>query len=93
MLGRFKLLAKLKRLRGTPFDPFGRSVERKMERALIKQYQADMKEMEAKLKTHREAALALARLPLEIRGFGHVKMRNAEAAAKKREALLAQLRG
>ena len=93
MLGKFRLLAKLKRLRGTPFDPFGRTAERKMERALIKQYQADMAEVE-KLMTPetREAALALARLPLSIRGFGHVKMRNASEAAKERERLLAALR-
>jgi len=38
----FPVLARLKRLRGTPFDPFGYSVERKMERALIVQYEKDM---------------------------------------------------
>jgi indolepyruvate ferredoxin oxidoreductase len=92
MMGRFKMLAKLKRLRGTPLDPFGRTAERKMERALIKQYQKDMKEAEAKLEDNRETVLALARLPLSIKGFGHVKMRHAEAAAKTRETLLAALR-
>ena len=94
MMGRFKLLAKLKRLRGTPFDPFGRTAERKMERALIKEYIADMKEVQKLLPDGaNEAVLELARLPLSIRGFGHVKMRNAVDAAKKRETLLAELRG
>jgi len=93
MLGRMRLLAKLKRLRGTPFDVFGRTKERKMERALIKQYQKDMKEVESQLTPEtRDIAIALAKLPLSIKGFGHVKMRNAEAAAKKRETLLAALR-
>ena len=93
MMGRFKLLAKLKRLRGTPFDPFGRTAERKMERALIKEYIADMKEVQKLLPDGaNEAVLELARLPLSIRGFGHVKMRNAVDAAKKRETLLAELR-
>ena len=45
----FKLLRSLKRLRGTPFDPFGRTAERRMERALIKQYETDMKEVLANL--------------------------------------------
>ncbi|NOR62867.1 MAG: indolepyruvate ferredoxin oxidoreductase family protein [Rhodobacteraceae bacterium] len=93
MLGRFKMLAKLKRLRGTPLDPFGRTAERKMERALIKQYQKDMKEVELLFSDENpDIAIALAKLPLSIKGFGHVKMRNAEAAAKEREALLAALR-
>ena len=93
MMGRFKLLARFKRLRGTPFDPFGYTAERKMERALIKQYRKDMKEVEALFSEEtRAAALALARLPLSIRGFGHVKLRHAAAAAKTRETLLAQLR-
>lgn len=93
MMGRFRLLAKLKRLRGTMFDPFGYSAERKMERALIKEYLRDMKEVQPLLSDEtRETVLELARLPLTIRGFGHVKLRNAESAAKRREALLARLR-
>lgn len=66
-----KLLARLKRLRGTPFDIFGHSAERKMERALIAQYERDMDEVLPQLsEATREAIVALARLPLEIRGFG-----------------------
>ena len=93
MASMFPKLAKLKWLRGTPFDPFGRTAERKMERALIKEYERDMAEV---LKTMRpdtrDAAIALAALPLDIRGFGPVKEANARKAAKRREELLAVLR-
>lgn len=88
------VLARLKRLRGTRFDLFGRSVERRMERALIAQYEADMTEVRALVRPDTvDAAVALARLPLDIRGFGPVKQQNAQKAAKQREALLAVLRG
>ncbi len=90
----FPKLAKLKWLRGTPFDPFGRSAERKMERALIKEYEADMAEVLTIMRPDTaDAAIALAALPLEIRGFGPVKEANARKAAKRREELLGVLRG
>ncbi|RYH03009.1 indolepyruvate ferredoxin oxidoreductase family protein [Salipiger sp. IMCC34102] len=85
----FPVLARLKGLRGTLFDPFGRTAERRMERALIAQYEADLSALgddEA-----RAEAVALARLPLDIRGFGPVKEANAAAAEKRREVLLAAL--
>ncbi|MBQ4826884.1 indolepyruvate ferredoxin oxidoreductase family protein [Leisingera sp. HS039] len=89
----FRLLAKLKRLRGTPLDIFGYTEERKMERALIKQYEADMMEWLPKAAPDiMEPLLALAELPLSIRGFGPVKMANEQKAAKRREELLAALR-
>ncbi|MGJ8623616.1 MAG: indolepyruvate ferredoxin oxidoreductase family protein [Yoonia sp.] len=89
----FPKLAKLKALRGTPFDPFGRTSERRMERALIKQYETDIAAILPMIRPDtRDAAIALARLPLEIRGFGPVKAANAENAAKRREELLAMLR-
>ncbi|WP_323780721.1 indolepyruvate ferredoxin oxidoreductase family protein [Leisingera sp.] len=89
----FRLLAKLKRLRGTPLDIFGYTAERKMERALIKQYEADMKEWLPKAAPGiLEPLTALAELPLSIRGFGPVKMANEQKAAKRREELLAALR-
>lgn len=89
----FKLLARLKGLRGTKLDLFGRTEERRMERALIAQYEADMEALIGKItpKT-RDAAIALARLPLQIRGFGPVKAANEAKAAKEREALLAVIR-
>ncbi|MEM1353233.1 MAG: DUF6537 domain-containing protein, partial [Pseudomonadota bacterium] len=83
-------LTKLRVLRGTPFDPFGYSAERKMERALIKEYRADMLAAQAKLTPEtRDAVIALAELPLQIRGFGPVKEANAAAAAKRRAELKA----
>ena len=89
----FPKLAKLKWLRGTPFDPFGRTAERKMERALIKQYEADIAEILTIVRPDtRDAAVALAALPLDIHGFGPVKEANARKAAKRREELLAVLR-
>ena len=89
----FPLLAKGKVLRGTPLDPFGRTEERRMERALIKQYEADMAEVLPKLDDRtRDAIVELARLPLQIRGFGPVKQANAARAEARRAALLAAIR-
>ncbi|MEO1951915.1 indolepyruvate ferredoxin oxidoreductase family protein [Thioclava sp.] len=89
----FRLLAKLKGLRGTPFDPFGYAAERKMERALIKQYEADMAEVLPKVTPDTmEIARELVELPLTIRGFGPVKAQAEQMAAKRREELLAAFR-
>ncbi|MCT4553712.1 MAG: indolepyruvate ferredoxin oxidoreductase family protein [Pelagimonas sp.] len=93
MLRGFRLLARLKGLRGTPFDPFGRTAERKMERALIRQYEADMRAWLPKAdEVDRDALIALARLPDEIRGFGPVKEEAVAKAEKTRETLIATLR-
>lgn len=90
MLGAMKLLARFKGLRGTAFDPFGRTEERRMERGLIAEYEADLDRLQAALTpSTRAVALELARLPLEIRGFGPVKAKAAEAAAARRAELLA----
>ncbi|EAQ01489.1 indolepyruvate ferredoxin oxidoreductase [Pseudooceanicola batsensis HTCC2597] len=88
------VLARLKMLRGTPLDIFGRSEERRMERALIRQYEADMQEILPKVTPdNRDLAVEIAELPLKIRGFGPVKQANEARAAKEREALLARFRG
>jgi len=89
----YPLLARMKRLRGTPLDLFGYSAERRMERRLIKQYERDMAAFipEARSETM-DALVALAELPLQIRGFGPVKEANAEKTARQREDLLALLR-
>ncbi len=85
----FRVLAAAKGLRGTPFDPFGYSAERRAERKLIKQYEADLSRvLEAK---NPAAALALARLPMDIRGFGPIKMKAIKEAEQKRADLLASL--
>jgi indolepyruvate ferredoxin oxidoreductase len=88
-----RLLTRMKGLRGTPLDPFGRTAERRMERALIKQYEADMKAVLPQLSdATRDAVIALAELPLQIRGFGPVKLANEAKAAKRREELLSVIR-
>ena len=88
-----RLMARMRGLRGTPLDVFGYTAERKMERALIKQYEADMAQVLPKLTDQtRNAIVALAELPLQIRGFGPVKQGNEEKAAKRREELLAVIR-
>ncbi len=89
----FRILSKMKKLRGTALDPFGRTQERRMERALIKQFEQDMTEILPKVtrQTH-EIAVALAELPQQIRGYGPVKAASEAKAAKRREELLAMLR-
>ena len=89
----FGLLQHLKGLRGTAFDPFGRTAERRMERQLIADYEALLDELIARLSpTTLDIAVALAEIPEHIRGYGHVKERHF-AEAKAREAkLLAELR-
>ena len=74
MLKVFAALAKLKFLRGTAFDPFGYTVERKMERRLVADYEKLLGEIVEQLtpNNHR-VAVALAMIPEKIRGFGPVK--------------------
>ncbi len=82
-------LAPMKRLRGSALDPFGYSRERRMERDLIRAYEADMDVvLKGFTDENRAAALALAELPLDIRGFGPVKADNAHKARQKRDALM-----
>ncbi len=91
MLKAMALLRKFKGLRGTSFDPFGRSAERRTERELIAQYRADIEALLAALDADSHAlALEIARLPEQIRGYGHVKERHVAAARLRREQLLAQ---
>ena len=81
MLSAFRLLARLKGLRGTPFDVFGLSEERKVERALIAEYRSSIEEVLAGLKPENcAAALEIARIPELIKGYGHVKARHLAAA-------------
>jgi indolepyruvate ferredoxin oxidoreductase len=84
MLTGFKLLAKLKGLRGTAFDIFGKTEERKMERALIAQYQTSIEKLLPSLTAANTAtALEIARIPEQIKGYGHVKERNVVATQKR----------
>ncbi|HTQ32886.1 MAG TPA: DUF6537 domain-containing protein, partial [Stellaceae bacterium] len=93
MLSAFRLLAKLKFLRGTALDIFGRTEERRAERQAIADYKALLGEITAKLSAANLAtAIDLAAVPLDIRGFGHVKEANRQRAASKTATLLARFR-
>jgi len=93
MMRIFRALARLKGLRGTRWDVFGHTAERRAERALIAQYENDVIELLETLSWSRlGAAVEIARLPEEIRGYGHVKARSMQLVAQKRERLLAAWR-
>jgi indolepyruvate ferredoxin oxidoreductase len=89
----FRLLAKLRFLRGTALDVFGYTRERRMERQLIRDYEATIGQLLENLSSDNHAlAVQIAAIPEEIRGFGHVKERNLRAARAKEAELLAALR-
>jgi indolepyruvate ferredoxin oxidoreductase len=89
----FKLLARLKVLRGTALDPFGRTLERRTERKLIEDYEATLGEVVARLTPeNHHLAVGLAAIPEKIRGFGHVKQRHLAVAKADEAALLEQFR-
>ena len=90
MMSAFGVLARFKGLRGTAFDVFGYTAERKMERALIGQYRATVSALLPKLTPENLAqAVAIASIPEHIRGYGHVKERHLKAAREKEAALVA----
>ncbi|HEY8607112.1 MAG TPA: indolepyruvate ferredoxin oxidoreductase family protein [Noviherbaspirillum sp.] len=89
MMKGFGLLAKFRFLRGTPFDVFGHTAERKGERALIARYRETVLSLLPKLtESNASVAAAIASIPEDIRGFGHVKERHLKAAMEKEAALL-----
>jgi indolepyruvate ferredoxin oxidoreductase len=89
----FRLLAKGKGLRGTAWDIFGYSAERKLERQMIADYERLVEEVVARLSPATHAtAVALASLALDIRGFGHIKLRNYKAVKAREAALMRELR-
>jgi indolepyruvate ferredoxin oxidoreductase len=93
MMTVFRLLARMKHLRGTRWDLFGYTAERRAERALITQYEGDVGELLETLSAERLAqAVDIASLPDAIRGFGHVKAHNMRLAAERRDRLLAAWR-
>jgi indolepyruvate ferredoxin oxidoreductase len=93
MLSAFRLLARFKGLRGTALDPFGRTEERKMERALIAQYEGSIEEILQSLDAdNHAAAVEVARIPEQIRGYGHVKVRHLVQAQQQWTAALAAFR-
>jgi len=93
LLPAFRLLAKFKFLRGTSFDPFGRSLERRTERQMIADYESMLDQVFAGLTAdNHPVAVGLAAIPEKIRGFGHVKQRHLAAAKADEAALLEQFR-
>ncbi|PSJ56895.1 indolepyruvate ferredoxin oxidoreductase family protein [Pseudaminobacter soli (ex Li et al. 2025)] len=85
----FRILARLKILRGTLFDPFGYTQERRTERNLIGEYRSTIEKIAKQLRPENAAdATAIAEWPMAIRGFGHVKERNLKEAEAKLAGLL-----
>ena len=88
MLGLMRLLARGKRLRGSLLDPFGYSAERRLERSLIEHYERDVDFLLENLEPARfDSAVEMAALPLQMRGFGHVKQANIERCQGRRKVL------
>ncbi|MTI15333.1 indolepyruvate ferredoxin oxidoreductase family protein [Sansalvadorimonas verongulae] len=86
----FRLLTKMKGLRGTPFNPFGWSHDRRLEQKIIQEYEQDLRRIKHHLNTtNYNDACELARLPSMIRGYGPVKDVNYQKAQEQR----ARLRG
>jgi len=85
----FKLLSRMRFLRGSVFDVFGYTEERRIERALVKQYQDSISEVMATFApgTH-SLALEIARIPEKIKGYGHVKERHLKAAREQWDGLM-----
>jgi indolepyruvate ferredoxin oxidoreductase len=87
----FRVLAKLRRLRGTWLDVFGRTEERRAERALIDQYEATIAGLLPRLAEDNVAqAVDIASIPEQIRGYGYVKERQVKAAMARQRELLAR---
>ncbi|MFK7731798.1 MAG: indolepyruvate ferredoxin oxidoreductase family protein [Pseudomonadales bacterium] len=94
MLTAFGWLAKLKFLRGSRFDPFGYLPERKVERELIDKYFSTINALLSELNSDNlQLAVAIAEVPMSIRGYGHIKDGNVEKAHAKLQELLAQWPG
>jgi indolepyruvate ferredoxin oxidoreductase len=93
MLKAMGVLAKFRRLRGTPLDVFGYTHERRTERQLIREFERRIGEIIAGLNAGNHAtAIGLAGIPQKIRGFGHIKERNLKAAKAEEADLLAKFR-
>jgi indolepyruvate ferredoxin oxidoreductase len=93
MLRAMRLLASARRLRGTWLDPFRHNAERRLDRALLAQYEADIEALLPELsKDSLSLAVRIASLPESVRGYGHVKAAQAAKADKARQSLLADIR-
>jgi indolepyruvate ferredoxin oxidoreductase len=89
----WRALARGKRLRGTRFDPFGRTAMRRLERDLVTEYEATVDEVLDGLSTDRlPIAVALCELPDQVRGFEDLKVQRADAMRQLRDRLLEEYR-
>ncbi len=89
----FPVLAKLRFLRGSLLDPFGHTDERKTERQLIKAYRDTIAALLPSLSAENlPLVVDVARIPEDIRGYGHVKERHLRNAKQKESQLLEQLK-
>jgi len=89
-----KTLAKFKGLRGGALDLFGKTEERRIERQLIRDYEALVDELLAGLSAEKlDIAIKLARLPEGIRGYGHVKLANVVTVRAQWKDLLDRFHG
>jgi indolepyruvate ferredoxin oxidoreductase len=89
LMSAFGVMARLRFLRGSVLDPFRNSAERRLNRALLEQYEQDLERVLAGLTADRHAvAVRIASLPEKIRGYGHVREEHAAAVAPERERLL-----
>lgn len=94
MLRAFRWLAPLRVLRGTAFDPFGHTAERRMERALIAEYERDVAwALERLTPASADTVLAVLSLPQDIRGYGPVKAEAIAKALQRRADLRKRLEG
>ncbi|HEY5664999.1 MAG TPA: indolepyruvate ferredoxin oxidoreductase family protein [Ilumatobacter sp.] len=90
----FAALRAMKRLRGTPLDPFGRAAVRKLERAMIPEYEAAVATILARLDAgNLDAAVAIAELPDQVRGYEHLKLTRATAYRAELATRLAEFTG
>ena len=91
MLTAMRWLSKLKGLRGTALDPFGRTEERRTERAMISEYEQAIERLLGGLtRDNLPLAVEVASLPEQIRGYGHIKARSLAEARRKRDELFAR---
>ncbi len=90
MMRAFRVLAKLRGLRNTPLDVFGYAAERRIERALIKEYEITLEQLLAELSPrNHDIAVEIAALPQSIRGYGHIKEANLASARARLAELMA----
>jgi indolepyruvate ferredoxin oxidoreductase len=92
MMTAFKLLAKARGVRGSWLDPFGHTEERKLERQLANDYERLVRDklLPNLNKANHAAAVALAKLPERIRGYGHVKLANVVTVRAQQQDLIAR---